>query len=86
MAVVIIFAIIVIGALIVTLLIMKKEHAAILTAILEQHSQMAIEWNKERQLLLDRIQAPTFSEMKQAEVKKIRAENGEQPPQPIIPL
>lgn len=43
-------------------------------------------WSKERQRLLDRIQAPTFAEYKQAEVKVIRAQNGEKPPQPLEPL
>lgn len=43
-------------------------------------------WMQERRELLDRIQAPSFGEMKQAEVKKIRAENGEKPPAQIIPM
>ena len=43
-------------------------------------------WQAERQQLLDRIQAPTFAEYKQAEVKVIRAQNGEKPPQPLEPL
>ena len=43
-------------------------------------------WMQERRELMDRIQAPSFGEMKQAEVKKIRAENGEKPPAQIIPM
>jgi hypothetical protein len=30
-------------------------------------------WNKERQQLLDRIQAPSFDHLKQAEVRVIKA-------------
>lgn len=38
-------------------------------------------WQEERQQLLDRIQAPSFGELKHAEVKVIKAQQGikEQP-------
>lgn len=52
----------------------------------ERHNEEREAWGKERQQLLDRIQAPTFTEYKQAEVKVIRAQNGEKPPQPLDPL
>lgn len=45
------------------------------------------EWADERQRLLDRIQAPSFAEYKQAEVKTIRAKSGEPPVgPPLIPM
>lgn len=40
-------------------------------------------WHKERQQLLDRIQSPSFAEYKQAEVKIIKAQNGEKDPPKI---
>lgn len=43
-------------------------------------------WAAERQQLLDRIQAPSFSEMKQAEVKVIKAQQGIKEPPPLEPL
>jgi hypothetical protein len=44
----------------------------------------AREWTIERQQLLDRIQAPTFSEYKQQEVKVIKAKNGTDKPDVVI--
>lgn len=43
-------------------------------------------WAEERQQLLDRIQAPSFSEMKHAEVKVIKAQQGVKEPPPLEPL
>jgi hypothetical protein len=37
------------------------------------------QWKEERQQLLDRIQAPSFAEYKQAEVKVIKAQKEEKP-------
>lgn len=43
-------------------------------------------WVQERQQLLDRIQAPTFGEYKQAEVKVIKAQKAGPEPAPLEPL
>lgn len=43
-------------------------------------------WIKERQQLIDRIQAGTFAEYKQAEVKVIKAQNGEKEPPKLEPM
>ncbi|SFE74301.1 hypothetical protein SAMN04487969_10639 [Paenibacillus algorifonticola] len=43
-------------------------------------------WVLERQQLLDRIQAPSFSEFKHAEVKLIKAKLGMTEPTPLEPL
>jgi hypothetical protein len=40
-------------------------------------------WKEERQQLLDRIQAPSFDHLKQAEVRVIRAQKEEKKEQPI---
>lgn len=37
-------------------------------------------WQRERQQLLDRIQAPSFEHLKQAEIKVIKATSGEKEP------
>jgi hypothetical protein len=36
-------------------------------------------WNDERNELLDRIQAPSFGEMKSAEIKMVKAQQKEEP-------
>lgn len=42
-------------------------------------------WGIERQLLLDRIQAPSFDHLKHAEVKILKAQSGEkEPPKPVM--
>ena len=41
-------------------------------------------WREERQQLLDRIQAPTFSEYKHQEAKIIKAKNGTYKPDIVI--
>ncbi|WP_051421804.1 hypothetical protein [Cohnella panacarvi] len=43
-------------------------------------------WAVERQQLLDRIQAPSFGEYKQAEVRTIKAQNGVKEPPPLEQL
>lgn len=43
-------------------------------------------WAVERQQLLDRIQAPSFAELKQAEVRTIKAQNGVKEPPPLEQL
>ncbi|WP_052350576.1 hypothetical protein [Paenibacillus gorillae] len=43
-------------------------------------------WKEERKQLLDRIQAPSFGELKHAEVKVIKAQQGVQEPTPLEPL
>lgn len=43
----------------------------------EQWGTERAEWNVERQYLLDRIQAPSFDHLKQAEVRIIKAQSGE---------
>lgn len=44
------------------------------------HEDERHKWNIERQQLLDRIQAPTFAEYKQQEVRVIKAQSGEKEP------
>jgi hypothetical protein len=48
--------------------------------IAETVNEQYVEWQKERQQLLDRIQAPTFDHYKQAEIRVIKAQNGEKEP------
>lgn len=58
-------------------------------SISKEREQMMNErslWMQERQHLLDRIQAPSFGEMKQAEVKIIKAQQGHKEPPPLEPL
>lgn len=43
-------------------------------------------WDQERKQLLDRIQAPSFGEMKHAEVKIIKAQQGHKEPPQLEPL
>jgi hypothetical protein len=43
-------------------------------------------WHEERQQLLDRIQAGSFAEYKHAEVKVIKAQNGEKEPPKLEPM
>ncbi|WP_217597313.1 hypothetical protein [Cohnella sp. GbtcB17] len=43
-------------------------------------------WAVERQQLLDRIQAPSFGEYKQAEIKVIKAQNGDREASRLEPL
>jgi hypothetical protein len=55
----------------------RKKHA---DKLCEQWGNERTEWNIERQQLLDRIQAPSFDHLKQAEVKIIKAQNNEKEP------
>ena len=43
-------------------------------------------WEAERKQLLDRIQAPTFGEYKQAEIKELKVKTGQKDPPPLEPL
>lgn len=55
----------------------------------EQREEWAEEreaWNIERQQLLDRIQAPTFAEYKHAEVRTIKAQQGEKEQPKLEPM
>lgn len=38
-----------------------------------------VAWNEERQQLLDRIQAPSFDHLKQAEIRMVKAQKEEPP-------
>lgn len=42
-----------------------------------EHRKEKDQWNAERQQLLDRIQAPSFDHLKQAEVRAIKAQKEE---------
>lgn len=42
------------------------------------------EWARERKELMDRVQAPSFTEYKQAEVKVIKAQKEEKEAPPIV--
>jgi predicted Holliday junction resolvase-like endonuclease len=71
MIIVIVFAVIIIAL-------------AILLNFQQQNFQEHIEnlteqWHLERSELLDRIQAPSFAEYKQAEIKMVKAQKDEEP-------
>jgi len=60
--------------------LIRREHS-------RELAEMREAWACERQQLLDRIQAPSFAELKQAEVKIIKAQQGREPePPPLEPL
>lgn len=44
------------------------------------------QWQEERKQLLDRIQSGSFAEYKHAEVKVIKAQNGEKEPPKLEPM
>jgi predicted Holliday junction resolvase-like endonuclease len=46
---------------------------------MEHIENLMDDWNEERSELLDRIQAPTFTEYKQAEIKMVKAQKEEEP-------
>jgi hypothetical protein len=52
----------------------------------EQARAERADWAKERQQLLDRIQAPSFDHLKHHEVKVIKAQQGEREPPKLDPL
>lgn len=56
------------------------------TEIMERWLAEREAWTVERQQLLDRIQAPSFGELKHAEVKTIKAQQGIKDPIPLEPL
>ncbi len=64
----------------------SRRHDEQLTDLRAEHTAEREEWRTERQQLLDRIQAPTFAEYKHAEVKVIKAQNGEKEPASLEPL
>lgn len=61
----------------------QKEHETLVANLLKSHYEDKAEWHKERQQLLDRIQAPSFDHLKQQEVKVIKAQ---QQPQEVVTL
>lgn len=62
------------------------ENHVLLDNALDRMEEEREHWRVERQKLLDRIQAPSFGEYKQAEVKTIRAQNGEKEPPKLVQL
>lgn len=60
-----------IGLLIITTFSFMKEKRE----LREMWSKDRESWNKERQQLIDRIQAPSFAEYKHAEITKVKVEN-----------
>ncbi|MHA7967698.1 hypothetical protein ACX93W_26650 [Paenibacillus sp. CAU 1782] len=79
-------SLIVITALLTVIILTRNERERVVSILIMKHGEREIEWNKERQQLLDRIQAPSFGEMKQAEVKIIKAQQGHKEPPQLEPL
>lgn len=79
-------SLIVITALVTFLLLSRSEHERVVSLLLMKNGEKELEWVKERQHLLDRIQAPSFGELKQAEIKTIKAQQGIKDPVPLEPL
>jgi hypothetical protein len=65
-------AIIVCVALVVILSVQQQRYQDHIENLNEQ-------WSVERSQLLDRIQAPTFGEYKQAEIRMVKAQKDEEP-------
>jgi hypothetical protein len=74
---------VIIIALLIVLSVQQKhfhEHIENLTNAHHEHIvDLTKSWNVERSALLDRIQAPTFGEYKQAEIKMVKAQKDEEP-------
>lgn len=67
---------IILAIVIIALLFIIREQQI----VFHNHNQRLNEqWHYERSELLDRIQAPTFGEYKQAEVRMVKAQKDEEP-------
>jgi predicted Holliday junction resolvase-like endonuclease len=66
----------VLGVIIIALLIVMYSQQQALHDHIENLNE---QWQQERAQLLDRIQAPTFGEYKQAEIKMVKAQKDEEP-------
>jgi hypothetical protein len=80
------FSALVIITLIWALVSQNKNHMKHVEGILEIHHSNYVQWDDERQNLLDRIQAPSFAEYKHQEVKVIKAQTGEKEPPKVEQL
>lgn len=58
-------------------IIQLKEHEKSQKKAYDLIGELNLKWIEERQQLLDRIQAPSFDHLKQAEIRKIKAEKEE---------
>lgn len=66
----------VLGVIILALLIIMYAQQQ---ALYDHIETLTEQWQEERSQLLDRIQAPTFSEYKNAEIKMVKAQKEEEP-------
>lgn len=66
--------------------ITAKQHCEHIGSVNEWQRERESEWAAERQQLLDRIQAPSFAEYKQAEIKQTKLQLGVKDPAPLEPL
>jgi len=74
-----IISLIVITAILTLLILMRAEHERVTTLLIHKWSEGEIQWQAERQQLLDRIQAPSFDHLKQAEIRLVNAQKEEPP-------
>lgn len=59
---------------------MTRSHKTQIDRLMVENHAERIVWREERQQLLDRIQAGSFGEYKQAEIKLAKAQTGEKEP------
>lgn len=78
-----------IGAMVLGLLHvdrLNRANESVNAALMRRWESEREAWLTERHQLLDRIQAPTFNELKHAEIKVIKAQQGIKEPEPLEPL
>lgn len=69
-----------------SMVVQARLYQSQLDRLMTEHRKDLEDWNRERQQLLDRIQAPSFDHLKHHEVKVIKALNNEREPPPLDPL
>jgi predicted Holliday junction resolvase-like endonuclease len=83
MIVIVIMLAVIIVALLFILAVQQKSFQDHITDLTNQHHTHVVNlselWSGERSELLDRIQAPTFGEYKNAEIKMVKAQKDEEP-------
>lgn len=58
----------------------KVDSNDLLRDMFHRHESAELKWDTERQKLLDRIQAPSFDHLKQAEIRLTKVQNNEKEP------
>jgi predicted Holliday junction resolvase-like endonuclease len=83
MNVVFLFLAVIIVILLCILAAQQKSFQDNIVELTKQHHRHVVNlselWETERSELLDRIQAPTFGELKNAEIKMVKAQQPEEP-------